>query len=118
MTIDAGPDAGSFEPKPMVFYAVTHPPKSFGKALPVKGDRPYCTRYFRWSRTYGTEKVDTGTIRSPQTIIIEIRRDSKTMTLKRDMIGVWNNMDWGIKDIQPKPNSSAFLTVTLDGIPL
>lgn len=113
MGIDAGPDAGTFEPRPAKFYNVTYPVGDAGGARPLKDVAAYCTRYFRWNRTYGRELNIEQQVKANQTICIEIRRDRKTLLIKRNTIATVNGSTYGITDIQPKPSNSEFLMIIM-----
>ena len=116
MGLDAGPDAGGFEPIPAKFYQVKYPTTSFGEALATPEETIYCTRYYRWQKTYGRELVDLGNTKAPQTSIIEIRRDSMTSLITTNMTVFLNGRNWGIDDIQPKANNAAFLVVSIKSL--
>lgn len=117
MTIDAGPDAGGFEPRQMKFYQVSYPTTSFGQAVPAtRAATAFCTRPFRYQKTYGRETTDVGMTKALRTTVIEVRRDRKTEALTENMQAVLGGVSYGITSIQPKANSSTLLVITLESV--
>lgn len=116
MGLDAGPDAGGLEPIPLKFYSVYYPASDYGERKATPSETLYCTRYFRYSRIYGREITDLAQTKAGRTTTVEIRRDRLSSAITTNMTASHGSMSFGIDDIQPKPNNSALLLVTLKSL--
>lgn len=113
MPVSIGPDAGSFEIKPATFHDVTYPPNPIGETRPVASELIYCQRKIRFVNTYGSEVANQATTQGANVIVLEIRRDTVTRTLKRNMVMRWDGNDYGIVDIQAKPFNNRILRLVV-----